>query len=130
MALLLMALGLFIVGAVVVFGAYLLVAGMPQWMVQRKIQRRMDDVGLAFKPEAVEATLVKGQIKGALPALDRLTQGTAAGSWLARLIDQSGAKVGVSTVLLGALGLGVAAAFALAAVLREPSARRVCCTTI
>ncbi len=120
MAPLLMALGVFVVGAVVVFGAYLLLAGMPQWMVQRKIQRRMDDVGLAFKPEAVEATLVKGQIRGVLPALDRLTQGTAAGSWLARLIDQSGAKVGVSTVLLGALGLGVATAFALAAVLREP----------
>ena len=108
MAPLLMALGVFVVGAVVVFGAYLLLAGMPQWMVQRKIQRRMDDVGLALKPEAVEATLVKGQIKGALPALDRLAQDTAAGSWLARLIDQSGAKVGVSTVLLGALGLGVA----------------------
>jgi tight adherence protein B len=93
---------------------------MPQWMVQRKIQRRMDDVGLAFKPEAVEATLVKGQVRGVLPALDRLTHGTTAGSWVARLIDQSGAKVGVSTVLLGALGLGVAAAFALAAVSREP----------
>ena len=120
MAPVLMALGVFVVGAVLVFGAYLLLAGMPQWMVQRKIQQRMDDVGLAFKPEAVEATLVKGQISGVLPALDRLTQGTAAGSWLARLIDQSGAKVGVSTVLLGALGLGIAAAFALAAVLREP----------
>ncbi len=122
MAPLLMALGVFVVGAVVVFGAYLLLAGMPQWMVQRKIQRRMDDVGLAFKPEAVEATLVKGQIRGILPALDRLTHGTSAGSWLARLIEQSGAKVGVSTVALGALGLGVAAAFALAAVLREPVA--------
>jgi len=122
MAPLLMALGVFVVGAVVVFGAYLLLAGMPQWMVQRKIQRRMDDVALTFKPEAVEATLVKGQIRGLLPALDRLTQGTSAGSWLARLIDQSGAKVGVSTVLLGALGLGIAAAFALAAVLREPVA--------
>ena len=122
MAPFLMALGVFVVGAVVVFGAYLLLAGIPQWMVQRKIQRRMDDVALTFKPEAVEATLVKGQIRGLLPALDRLTQGTSAGSWLARLIDQSGAKVGVSTVLLGALGLGIAAAFALAAVLREPVA--------
>ena len=92
---------------------------MPQWMVQRKIQQRMDDVGLAFKPEAVEATLVKGQIRG-LPALDRLTHGTAAGSWLARLIDQSGAKIGASSVLLAALGLGVATAFAMVAVLREP----------
>jgi tight adherence protein B len=120
MAPLVMALGVFIVGAVVVFGAYLLLAGMPQWMVQRKIQRRIDDVGLALKPEAVEATLLKGQVKGVLPALDRLTQGTAAGSWLARLIDQAGAKVGASSVLLASLGLGAASAFALAAVLREP----------
>jgi tight adherence protein B len=115
-----MALGVFVVGAVLVFGAYLLLAGMPQWMVQRKIQQRMDDVGLAFKPEAVEATLVKGQIRGVLPALDRLTQGTAAGSWLVRLIDQSGAKIGASSVLLASLGLGAASAFALGALLREP----------
>jgi tight adherence protein B len=116
-----MALGVFIVGAVLVFGAYLLLAGMPQWMVRRKIQQRMDDVGLALTPEPLEmAALVKGQVKGMLPVLDRIGKGTAAHSWLVRLIEQAGAKVGVSTVLLAALGLGAAAAFAMAAILREP----------
>jgi tight adherence protein B len=124
MAPLLMALGVFMAGAALIFGAYLLLAGMPQWMMQRKIQARIDDVAFAFKPEPADmaATLVKGQVKGALPALDRVGQGTAAHSWLVRLIDQSGAKVGVSTVILSALGLGAAAAFGLAAILREPIA--------
>lgn len=116
----LLALGVFIVGAVVVFGAYLLLAGAPQWLVQRRIQQRMDDVALMFKPEPVEAALVKGQVRGMLPALDRVAGGTAYGTWLIRLIDQSGAKVGVSSVLLASVGLGAAAAFAMAALLREP----------
>ncbi len=88
MAPLLMALGVFVVGAVVVFGAYLLLAGMPQWMVQRKIQRRMDDVGLAFKPEAVEATLVKGQIRGAA-ARARPAHAGHGGRLVARAPDRS-----------------------------------------
>jgi tight adherence protein B len=116
----LLALGVFIVGAVLVFGAYLLLAGMPQWLVQRRIQQRMDDVALTFKPEPVEAALVKGQVRGMLPALDRAASGTAYGTWLVRLIDQSGAKIGVSTVLLASIGLGAAAAFAMAGLLREP----------
>ena len=104
MAPFLMALGVFVVGAVVVFGAYLLLAGMPQWMVQRKIQRRMDDVGLAFKPEAVEATLVKGQIRGVLPALDRLTQGIAAAFALAAVLREP-------VAMIPGFGLGAAIPF-------------------
>ena len=38
MALALLALGVFIVGAVLVIGAYYLIAGLPQWLVQRRIQ--------------------------------------------------------------------------------------------
>jgi tight adherence protein B len=117
----LLAFGVFIVGAVVVFGAYLLLAGMPQWLVQRKIQQRMDDVSLQFKPEPVQfATLVKGQVKGLLPGLDRLAAGTAYGTWLVRLIDQSGAKIGASSVLLASLALGAVVAFGFSAILREP----------
>ena len=122
MALLLLSLGVFVFGAVLVFGAYLLVAGMPGWMVQRRIQQRMDDVAFNLKPDPAEpmGTLVKGQVKGVLPGLDRLASETRYGSWLARLIDQSGAKIGVSTILLASIGLGAALAFLVAAVVREP----------
>jgi len=121
MALALLALGVFIVGAVLVIGAYSLIAGLPQWLVQRRIQQRIDDVSTVLKPEPTEmASLVKGQVKGVIPALDRIASDTEYGGWLARLIDQAGAKTGVSTVLLSSLVLGAATAFALTAMLREP----------
>jgi tight adherence protein B len=119
MAPLILAFGVFVFGAALVFGAYLLVAGMPQWMVQRRINQRMDDVLLALKPEVEMASVVKGQVSGLVPALDRLALGTSYGSWLARLIDQSGAKTGVSTILLASIALGGALAFLVAALLRE-----------
>ena len=120
MAPLLLALGVFVFAVALVFGAYLLLAGMPQWMVQRRINQRMGDVMLALKPEVEMASLVKGQVSGLVPALDRLAVGTSYGSWLARLIDQSGAKTGVSTILLASIALGGALAFLVAALVREP----------
>ena len=121
MALALLALGVFIVGAVLVVGAYYLIAGLPQWLAQRQIQQRIDDVTMTLTPEPTEsASLVKGQVKGVIPALDRIASNTAYGSWLARLIDQSGAKTGVSTVLLGSLTFGAVTAFGVTALVREP----------
>jgi tight adherence protein B len=121
MAPVLLAIGVFIVGAVLVIGAYYLIAGLPQWLVQRQIQQRIDDVSMVLTPEPTEmASLVKGQVKGVIPALDRIASDTKYGGWLARLIDQSGAKTGVSTVLLSSLALGAATAFAVTAMLREP----------
>ena len=120
MALALLALGVFIVGAVLVIGAYYLIAGLPQWLVQRRIQQRIVDVSMVLKPEPTEmASLVKGQVKGVIPALDRIAADTEYGGWLARLIDQAGVKAGVSTVLLSSLALGAATAFATTALLRE-----------
>jgi tight adherence protein B len=117
----LLAFGVFIVGAVLVVGAYSLIAGLPHWLAQRRIQQRIDDVTMTFTPEPTEsASLVKGQVKGLIPALDRMASNTEYGNWLVRLIDQSGAKTGVSTVLLGSLTLGAITAFGLTAVLREP----------
>jgi tight adherence protein B len=121
MALLLMAVGVFIVGAVLVFGAYLLLAGMPKWLVQRKIDQRIADVTTPLTQEPTEtASLVKGQFSGALPALDKVGEGTAAHSWLVRLIEQSGAKTGVSTIMLSGLALGVLVAFAVTLLVKQP----------
>jgi tight adherence protein B len=117
----LIALGVFIVGAVLVIGAYYVIAGLPHWLVQRRIDQRIQDVTMPLTPEPTEsASLVKGQVKGLIPALDRMASNTEYGNWLVRLIDQSGAKTGVSTVLLGSLTLGAITAFGLTAVLREP----------
>jgi tight adherence protein B len=80
-------------------------------MTQRKIESRMADV---IRPADVEPTLgfelVKRQKDGPLPLVDRLVSETGAGTWLAKLIEQSGSKTGVSAVILMAGVLGVVAA--------------------
>jgi tight adherence protein B len=51
--------------------------------------------------------LVKRQKDGPLPLVDRLVAESGAGNWIAKLIEQSGTKTGVSAVILmaGLLGL-------------------------
>lgn len=120
MAPVVIALGVFVLGAGIVFGLYYAFAQVPGMLVQRRIQSRMDDVARHLEPEQGEAfSLVKQHADGALPAIDRLASSTGAGSRLARLIDQSGKKMGVSTVLLGALLLGIVMAVLAVTLLRE-----------
>jgi tight adherence protein B len=123
MAPILMALGVFIVGAVVVVGVYLALTRLPQYLVERRVQQRMSDVTRALEPKSSEAfNIVKEQVEGVLPGLDRIAVETSYGSALAKLIEQSGTKKGVSTVLLIALGIGAAAGLAATVAINQPIA--------
>ena len=120
MALVLLAFGVFIVGAALVFGAYHLVTRLPQYLTERRIQQRIDDVAHHLEPQQAEAfNLVKQQVAGVLPGLDKLATDTAYGSSLSRLVEQAGSKMGVSTIILLALILGVCVGFLTSAVTRE-----------
>ena len=120
MAPLLLAFGVFLVGAALVFGAYHLVTRLPQYLTERRIQRRMDDVAHHLAPQQAEASnLVKEQVAGVLPGLDKFASETAYGSWLSRLLEQAGSKTGVSTVILVGLVLGIAVGFLASAIIRE-----------
>jgi tight adherence protein B len=102
----LIALGVFIVGAIIVFAVSTGVARIPGMMVERRVQARIDDVMRLAQPETNQAfELVKRQAEGG--GLERLVANTSAGSWLRRLIDQAGAKTSVGTILMSAIGLGV-----------------------
>jgi tight adherence protein B len=57
-----------------------------------------------------------------LPGLDRIAVETSYGSALAKLIEQSGTKKGVSTVLLIALGIGAATGLAATVAINQPIA--------
>ncbi len=119
MAPLLIALGVFVFAAGLVMALYVGVMKVPTILVQRRVQARMDDVARHLEPEGQTFDLVKRQMQGALPGVDRAVAQTGAGTWVAKLIEQSGGKSGVSTVLLSALGLGFAVAFAATALLRD-----------
>lgn len=120
MAPLLLAVGVFLVGAALVFGAYHLMTRLPQYLIERRIQKRMDDVAHHLAPQQAEAfNLVKEQVAGVLPGLDKLASETTYGSWLSRLIEQAGSKTGVSTVILMGLVLGIAVGFLGSAIIRE-----------
>ena len=105
MAPLLLALGVFIVGAVLVVGVYCLhgpaagpdrSAGSSSACAMCRRHRSRNRPSLASS---------RARSTGVLPALDRIAPTRSTAARLARLIEQSGAKTGVSTVLMSALVL-------------------------
>jgi len=119
----LFAAGAFVVAVVIVIALYYAGAGLPTALAERRIERRIQDVLVRVEDASPEepSELVKRQAEGALPALDRLAANTGAGNWIARLIEQAGSRTGVSTVLLGSLGLGLGLGLLATAVVRHPA---------
>jgi tight adherence protein B len=95
----------FLLGAGAVLGAYAGYTKLPGFLLQRKLNTRLEEVTATDAAETQDAAnLVKTRHGGPLPALDRLAGGTARGSALAAWIEQSGVKVSISALLLMALG--------------------------
>ena len=98
---LILVLSVFVLGAGAVFGAYLAVTKLPGYLLQRKLNTRLDEV-----TAPVDATpeqggdLVKETHAGFLPGFDRLAAGTARGSALATWIEQSGVQISISGLIL------------------------------
>jgi tight adherence protein B len=121
MAPLLIALGVFVLGAGLVVAVAMGAMRLPGMMAQRRIQARMEDVIRHTEPSGgAPFEIVKARAEGVLPAVDRAAGETAAGSWIAHLIEQAGSKSGVSTVLVASLALGLALGFTTSALLRHP----------
>jgi len=97
----------FVFGVGMVMGGYTAIAKLPQMLLQRKLDTRLQEVSQPI--ERVEDTntkmLVKVQNVGPLPAVDRILSGTTKGSSLGRWIDQSGLKLSLSGVLMVAFVL-------------------------
>ena len=109
---------MFVIGAGAVAGAYALVSWMPGVMARRRLDARISEVLLpaAGTPsELAPTTIVKHQVKGALPGLDALAGKSSWGHRLNNLINQSGAHIGVSTVVLLSVGCAVATAVLVSA---------------
>jgi tight adherence protein B len=105
----------FVLGVTFVMGGYTAIARLPQMLLQRRLDTRLQEVSqpLDRAEDAPAKMLVKVQNVGPLPAIDRMLAGTTKGSALGRWIDQSGLKLSLSGVML--IGAGLAVLMALVA---------------
>jgi tight adherence protein B len=119
--LVLLLLGIFVFGAGLAVAVYFGVAQLPGEMLRRKVQSRIEQINRGTDQEGTPSVdLVKGRIEGPLPMLDRLVSGTEKGSSFGQWLDQSGAKLSISAVLLMAAGTGTFGAFAVTLATRHP----------
>jgi tight adherence protein B len=103
----------FVVGVAIVMGLFLASTRLPGVMLQRKLDKRLEEVTAPAGDETPSAGkgILKDYKSGALAAFDRLATGSARGSALTRWIEQSGVKTGLTTILLVALFNAMVGAF-------------------
>jgi tight adherence protein B len=109
----------FVLGVGAVMGAYGAVTRLPGFMLQRKLNSRLEEVTAVDGSEVTDgAALVKQRHAGPLPALDRMVSETARGSALAYWVEQSGVQISVSALLLIAMGCAAIGGLIVASALR------------
>ena len=102
----------FVVGVGLVLALAHFGSKVPAMMMRRKLDSRLQELRQSDQPEAAStAALLKTLNSGPLPGIDRAFGQTARGSALSGWIEQSGAKVSLSAVLLMATFSGAVAAF-------------------
>lgn len=90
----------FLLGTGAVLGGYALITYVPGRMAQRQLDRRLLDVAAPEgEPTAEDGSILKRSNKGPFPMLDRFVSGSGAGSWLSKLIEQSGYKTSPSAIV-------------------------------
>ena len=114
---------MFLVGAGAIVGGYALIVWLPARLAQRRIEARV--AGLTLAPADDEdapasASILKRQVIGALPILDKLAAKMRWGGRLNDLINQSGSHVGVSTIVVVSIGIGVVTGLIAAVASRQP----------
>jgi len=97
-------------GAVV--GAYYALVHRPEHKAEQHLEKRLKDLSGFESEDASTTTVLKTETPAsALPMVDRLVGATNAGSWLAKLIEQSGVATNPGAVitmsLVAAVGLGL-----------------------
>jgi tight adherence protein B len=113
----------FAVGVGLVLALAHLASRVPAMLMRRKLESRLQEIGQTDQPEGeTTAVLLKTLHTGPMPGLDRAIGQTARGSAMAGWIDQSGAKVSLSAVLLAAALAGFVFAFIAGVLLRQPLA--------
>jgi tight adherence protein B len=108
-----LALLVFLLVAGGIIGAYFATTELPGVLAARRLDRRLREVSDNVDPsEDSDDSIVKRLSSGPLPGVDKLIAKTNAGSWLGRLIEQSGKQTTPSAIVL----ISFMAAFVLGAV--------------
>jgi tight adherence protein B len=99
-----------------ILGGYYAVMHLPDRLAARRLDRRLRDVALPMGESEVpvEETIVKRRKEGPVPALDRMM----AGSWFARLIEQSGVNTTPSGMAIISVLVAVACALLMSLFVR------------
>ena len=109
----------FLFGVGAVMGAYLAVTKLPGYLAQRKLDARLEEVTKVQDTTAEGgAELVKGNEEGFVPVIERFAAGSAQGMALQVWVEQSGASISLSALLLISSLCGVVAGFTVASALR------------
>jgi tight adherence protein B len=120
----LIALVIFLIVTGSIVGGYFAAVNLPGFLAARKLDQRLREV--ATPAGEVESgsddSIVKRAQKGALPGVDRLIEGTNAGTWLAKLIEQSGVKATPGTIVLASIMLALGGAVAASFFIHQPLA--------
>jgi tight adherence protein B len=90
-----------------VIGGFLALQHLPGLLAGRQLEQRLRDMSHAPDDPAAPSVLLNQAPASALPGVDRLMNGTNAGSWLSTLIEQSGVQVSPGTVLSMGVLFGV-----------------------
>jgi tight adherence protein B len=115
----------FLIGAGTIVGGYLAVTQLPGLLERRRLDARIRDVvSPTAEPDSPDALVVQ-QVKGPLPAVDKMLAGTGAGSALGHLIEQAGSRISPGTFVMVTVGSGIAVAFVAATFVRQPFAPAV-----
>src|SRR3954466_12797825 len=94
----------FVLGTGLVLGLFFAVTKLPGYLLQRKLNSRLDEVTADPDEKPVDGEqLVKDKHEGLLPGFDRLAGGTVRGSALAVWIEQSGVQLSISGLLMMSL---------------------------
>jgi len=98
-----------VVGLVV--GLFVAVTQVPRWLEQRRVGRRLQEVGPAA--EVAESDIIQRRRESPLPGVDRLLHATSAGPRLTTLIEQAGSRMTPATLMVCCLVTGVTVAVAV-----------------
>ena len=115
------ALFVFLLVAGGIFGVYWLVTSLPEIRARRELDQRLRDVSMPVDT-AAQASVVKEDLQGPLPAIDRVMATMSAGSSLGVLIEQSGAKTTPSKIIVTSLFASAIGAFLVGTFVRLPFA--------
>jgi tight adherence protein B len=106
----------FVLAAGAILGLYAAVTYLPGLLARERIDQRIREaagtpLGQAFSGAD---SVVKQQVEGPLPLIDRIIGQSRQGSAIAKLIEQAGKRVSVSSLMLISAGCGLVGALGMA----------------